>query len=170
MVLKHWTLFVLMIHALWPGIYGYRTMYITQPKNGFYCRDGHLQNITDADQQQCTRNCLINQACRVMSYNQKDHLCVLGEFASDVAVRHPEYMLMVFRSEITDIASYGSPNQAHFIAAQSTLATWHTRTQKHCVASRPGLTFSLAMAELIIFHIFLSVPLGVNTTVWGHLF
>ena len=102
MVLKHWTLFVLMIHALWPGIYGYRTMYITRPKNGFYCRDGHLQIMTDADQQQCTRNCLINQACRVMSYNQKDHLCVLGEFASDVAVRHPEYMLMVFRSDHWD--------------------------------------------------------------------
>ena len=36
-----------------------------------------------------------------MSYNQKDRVCVLGEIACDVAAMHPEYMLMVFRFEIT---------------------------------------------------------------------
>ena len=91
----------IIVHAVWCCVVGYTTMYTNRPINGFYCPDGHLPNITDIDQQQCTRHCLIHQACRVMSYNPIDRVCTLGEIPCDVAVSHPNYLLMVFRAAIS---------------------------------------------------------------------
>ena len=91
----------IIIHAVWCCDVGYTPVYTNLPLNGFYCPGGHLTNITDINQQQCTRHCLIHQACRVMSYNPTDRVCTLGEIPCDVAVSHPNYMLMVFRERIS---------------------------------------------------------------------
>ena len=91
----------IIICAMWSCICGYIVQYTNHPLNGFFCPDGQLQNITGIGQQQCTRLCLLDQSCRVMSYNTKDCMCMLGDTLCDVAVRHPDYLLMVFRSKET---------------------------------------------------------------------
>ena len=92
------------------------TMYTNRPLNGFCCPDGNFENITDIDQPQCTRRCLINQACKVMSYNPTDRVCILGDVACDVAVRQPNYMLMVFRAEFSLDCSVWRPKTNPFSA------------------------------------------------------
>ena len=92
---------LLLIHVLLHCAVSCTVMYTNRPLNGFYCDNGFLNNITDIAQQQCTRRCLIHQACRVMSYNRKDRVCILGATPCDVAMNHPNYMLMVFRADPT---------------------------------------------------------------------
>ena len=89
-----------MVHSVWCCVVGYTTMYTSRPLNGFYCPGAYHPNITDIDQQQCTRQCLIRQVCRVMSYNPIDRVCTLGEIPCVVAERLQNYMLIVFRAEI----------------------------------------------------------------------
>ena len=91
----------IIVQTLWCCVVGYTTMYTNRPLNGFYCPGAYHPNITDIDQQQCSRHCVIHQACRVMSYNPIDRVCTLGEIPCNVAVSHPNYMLMVFRVELS---------------------------------------------------------------------
>ena len=83
------------INTIWSV--AHMKMYTNRPLNGFHCPDGSLNNISDIDQQQCAHHCLIHQACRVMNYNPKDRVCLLGETTCNAADSHPNYMLMVFR-------------------------------------------------------------------------
>ena len=90
----------IVIYAMWCCTIACRTMYASSPANGFYCPSGNLRNISDIGQQQCTRYCLTDKACRVMSYNTKYRICLLGETPCVVATSHPDYMLMIFRSNL----------------------------------------------------------------------
>ena len=81
------------------GVFSCRTKYSHPPLNGFYCPTGLLINITTTDQQQCVHQCLIQDGCRGLSYNQRDRVCLLIDSPCDVAEADLDYMMMVFRED-----------------------------------------------------------------------
>ena len=92
---------LIVIHAMWSCAIACTTMHTHEPLHGYYCPNGQLANIPGIGQQQCTGHCLINQACRVMSYNKKERNCILGEVPCAVAANHSDYVLTVFRQNLT---------------------------------------------------------------------
>ena len=108
--LKSFTLCFIVSYVIWLNVLGRMELYTNRPINGFYCPGGLLKNISDIDQQLCTRHCLFHPACKVLSYNQRDRFCMLGEIPCNVAETHTGYMLMVFKPSVSEDCSLWKPN------------------------------------------------------------
>ena len=100
---------VILTYIACVNVLAYTSQYTKRPLNGFYCPNGLLRNISGINQQLSTRHCLFHQACKVLSYNQNERFCVLGEIACSVADSDPNYMLMVFRPNISEDCSIWKP-------------------------------------------------------------
>ena len=107
--MKSFTFCLILTYILWVRVLGYMNFYTNRPLNGFYCPGGLLKNISDIDQQLCTRHYLFHPACRVLSYNQRDRFCMLGEIPCNVAETHTAYMLMVFKPNLSGDCSIWKP-------------------------------------------------------------
>ena len=91
------------------SVLAYMVLHTNRPLNGFYCPNGLLKNISNIGQQVCLRHCLLHPSCRVLSYNQRDRFCMLGEIPCDVAENHTGYMLMVFKPNVSEVCSIWKP-------------------------------------------------------------
>ena len=101
-VLKSFTFCFIVSYVMQLNVLGRMELYTNRPLNVFSCPGGLLKNISDIDQQLCTRHCLFHPACRVLSYNQRDRFCMLGEIPCNVAENHTGYMLMVFKPSVSE--------------------------------------------------------------------
>ena len=101
-VLKSFTFCFIVSYVMQLNVLGRMELYTNRPLNVFYCPGGLLKNISDIDQQLCTRHCLFHPAFRVLSYNQRDRFCMLGEIPCNVAENHTGYMLMVFKPSVSE--------------------------------------------------------------------
>ena len=107
--MKRFTFCLILTYILWVRVLGYMNFYTDRPLSGFYCPGGLLKNISDIDQQLCTRHCLFHPACRVLSYNQRGRFSMLGEIPCNVAETHTAYMLMVFKPTLSGDCSIWKP-------------------------------------------------------------
>ena len=108
-IMSRFTVCFVLTEVMQTSVLAYMVLCTNRPLNGFYCPHGLLKNISGIDQQVCTRHCLLHPGCRVLSYNQRDRFCMLGEIPCNVAQNHTNYMLMVFKPSVSENCSIWKP-------------------------------------------------------------
>ena len=78
---------------------GCKEMYTNKPLDGYYCNGEYSTTDNNITQEMCSRVCLISENCTAMSYNPVDGTCLLASLPCVVALKHNEFMLMIFRKQ-----------------------------------------------------------------------
>ena len=83
--------------------------YMSRPLNGYHCETGNYANFTES-QHHCTTICIRDPRCWVISFNAAKGHCLLNSEPCALAEKHPEFMLLVFRSdEVVQCSSWVPP-------------------------------------------------------------
>ena len=78
---------------------GCNEIYTNKPLDGYYCHEWYSTMDGNVTQELCTRACLISQECAAMAYNPANGVCLLVAVPCVMALKHGEFMLMVFRKQ-----------------------------------------------------------------------
>ena len=79
---------------------GCNKIYTNTPLNGYHCTAGNYIIRGNVTQGFCTWTCLKSQQCAAMSYNPVTGTCLLASQSCVMALKHDEFMLMIFREKV----------------------------------------------------------------------